>query len=312
MPKSFRQYPPENGPGREHGYDAPWRERSDLSVFLTYDFFPKFFMPLPPDPDGLPALFEYFEQKWFLAPPPGMVAGYGAWLWPWENPSSGLFAWDEGYPASDPDAAVDPYSEGGGEVSVVAGVILKVPSTTSGIKLEAEELGWCQMVSIRTDVLYWYQPPEGIAETKKKHGYLWEMHDRRCANKLPLTQRDSKRFLEKFRRHGLSFAAEALADARVDNPGLVRFGPPYPLDAYGGTLSREAVKEAQMALGFLGFRPGWHDGVAGRLTVEAVMRFQVAVGIPASGAIDEMTMALLRNSSFGESNKPVHFSTPPD
>jgi len=62
----------------------------------------------------------------------------------------------------------------------------------------------------------------------------------------------------------------------------------------GGTTSQPRfIREAQRALGELGYRPGPIDGVIGRRTARALVRYQQSEGIPVTGYLDAETMVRL-------------------
>jgi len=61
-----------------------------------------------------------------------------------------------------------------------------------------------------------------------------------------------------------------------------------------GPLPDLAVRAAQLMLTFLGHNTGGVDGVNGPRTGLALMAFQTAKGLPATGAVDDTTMTALR------------------
>ena len=61
----------------------------------------------------------------------------------------------------------------------------------------------------------------------------------------------------------------------------------------GATAEPRFIREAQRALGELGFRPGPVDGVVGRKTRGALARFQRSQKIPVTGSVDAETMVRL-------------------
>jgi len=70
------------------------------------------------------------------------------------------------------------------------------------------------------------------------------------------------------------------------------FGEPVPVV---GTRSGEATKVVQMRLLQLGFWNNGPDGQYGLSTKQAVMAFQKYLGLPATGAVDEVTAAFMTN-----------------
>jgi putative peptidoglycan binding protein len=61
----------------------------------------------------------------------------------------------------------------------------------------------------------------------------------------------------------------------------------------GATAEPRFIREAQRALGELGFRPGPVDGVIGRKTRDALARYQRSQKIPVTGSLDAETMVRL-------------------
>lgn len=61
----------------------------------------------------------------------------------------------------------------------------------------------------------------------------------------------------------------------------------------GATAEPRFIREAQRALGELGFRPGPVDGVVGRKTRDALARYQRSQKIPVTGSLDTETMVRL-------------------
>ena len=61
----------------------------------------------------------------------------------------------------------------------------------------------------------------------------------------------------------------------------------------GATAEPRFIREAQRALGELGFRPGPVDGVVGRKTRDALARYQRSEKIPVTGSLDVETMVRL-------------------
>lgn len=61
----------------------------------------------------------------------------------------------------------------------------------------------------------------------------------------------------------------------------------------GATAEPRFIREAQRALGQLGFRPGPVDGVVGRKTRDALARYQRSEKIPVTGSLDVETMVRL-------------------
>lgn len=53
------------------------------------------------------------------------------------------------------------------------------------------------------------------------------------------------------------------------------------------------VKQAQCLLMYLGYSPGWPDGVVGPKTCGAISVFQSDYGLPATGQLDETTSKML-------------------
>jgi peptidoglycan hydrolase-like protein with peptidoglycan-binding domain len=74
----------------------------------------------------------------------------------------------------------------------------------------------------------------------------------------------------------------------ASRPALAASGPPV-----GATSQPRFIREAQRALGELGYRPGPIDGVVGRKTQEALARYQRAQKIPVTGYLDAETMVRL-------------------
>jgi putative peptidoglycan binding protein len=72
-------------------------------------------------------------------------------------------------------------------------------------------------------------------------------------------------------------------------------GPPLAAGARpaGATSEPRFIREAQRALGELGYRPGPIDGVVGRRTQGALMRYQRSERIPVTGYLDAETMVRL-------------------
>jgi hypothetical protein len=66
-----------------------------------------------------------------------------------------------------------------------------------------------------------------------------------------------------------------------------------PAHAAGATSRPRFIREAQRALGELGYRPGPIDGVVGPRTREALARYQRAQKIPETGYLDAETMVRL-------------------
>jgi peptidoglycan hydrolase-like protein with peptidoglycan-binding domain len=65
----------------------------------------------------------------------------------------------------------------------------------------------------------------------------------------------------------------------------------------GATAEPRFIREAQRALGELGFRPGPVDGVIGRKTRDALARYQRSQKIPVTGSLDAETMVRLERVS---------------
>ena len=61
----------------------------------------------------------------------------------------------------------------------------------------------------------------------------------------------------------------------------------------GATSQARFIREAQRALGELGYRPGPIDGVVGPRTREALTRYQRSQKIPETGYLDTETMVRL-------------------
>ncbi len=80
-------------------------------------------------------------------------------------------------------------------------------------------------------------------------------------------------------------------------------------------MSRDEVKQAQQKLKTAGLYQGQIDGIAGPQTKQAVTSFQQAHNLPATGTLDQQTMATLEGSpATGTSTPPstgTGMSTPP-
>ena len=66
-----------------------------------------------------------------------------------------------------------------------------------------------------------------------------------------------------------------------------------PAHAAGATSQPRFIREAQRALGELGYRPGPIDGVVGPRTRDALARYQRSQKIPETGYLDVETMVRL-------------------
>jgi len=64
-----------------------------------------------------------------------------------------------------------------------------------------------------------------------------------------------------------------------------------------GLLPDLTVRGAQVYLLYLGFQPGPVDGMLGRMTRSALAQFQQADNLPATGELDEATVAQLQNAA---------------
>jgi peptidoglycan hydrolase-like protein with peptidoglycan-binding domain len=93
--------------------------------------------------------------------------------------------------------------------------------------------------------------------------------------------------------NGMSILASALAEARVENPGLVRSLAELPV-VLGG--KEGMTREAQNILAFRGFDPGPVDGRFGPRTAAALRNFQANLGIDVSGRLDAEVLGFLRYS----------------
>jgi hypothetical protein len=71
-------------------------------------------------------------------------------------------------------------------------------------------------------------------------------------------------------------------------PAHAASGPPA-----GATSQPRFIREAQRALGELGYRPGPIDGVVGPRTRDALARYQRSQKIPETGYLDAETMVRL-------------------
>ena len=63
------------------------------------------------------------------------------------------------------------------------------------------------------------------------------------------------------------------------------------------------VKQAQCLLLYLGYSPGWPDGVVGPKTCGAISVFQSDYGLPATGQLDETTGKMLVGAVSGTAAK---------
>lgn len=100
--------------------------------------------------------------------------------------------------------------------------------------------------------------------------------------------------------------AKALQEHRWDGFAAGYNGSNYKINDYDGKLARNfakwsagklpdlRVRSAQLALVYLGHKPGPVDGQWGRRTGEAVTAFQKAAGLATSGELDDATFAQLR------------------
>lgn len=74
----------------------------------------------------------------------------------------------------------------------------------------------------------------------------------------------------------------------VSGPAHAAGAPPA-----GATSQPRFIREAQRALGELGYRPGPIDGVVGPRTQDALARYQRSQSIPVTGCLDVETMVRL-------------------
>lgn len=85
--------------------------------------------------------------------------------------------------------------------------------------------------------------------------------------------------------------------ASLESPGGPggAFGPAHAAGGppVGATSQPRFIREAQRALGQLGYRPGPIDGVVGRKTQDALARYQRSQKIPVTGYLDAETMVRL-------------------
>jgi hypothetical protein len=181
------------------------------------------------------------------------------------------------------------------------GVPMKVPLQDLSKPLEFPEGCWCLFELVRSDVLYRF------SADKDTEAYF-ELLD---ATKLLCLGRPApaKDFWAEanVRMYGLGMriVREALDQARVKNPWLVRRGPPPYGFPERGRPGRSITREAQGILSALGFHPGPFDGGIGPLTRGSLEMFQHVMGLPVTGELDAGTMSLLRNSVFVLSERPA-------
>ena len=74
----------------------------------------------------------------------------------------------------------------------------------------------------------------------------------------------------------------------ASGPAHAAGGPPA-----GATSQPRFIRDAQRALGELGYRPGPIDGVVGPRTRDALARYQRSQKIPETGSLDAETMVRL-------------------
>lgn len=139
--------------------------------------------------------------------------------------------------------------------------------------------------------------PEGITPFLAGHGlseyeepFRAALRDNRLA---PLA--------EEVRRH-TGLALVRLSSAGADISGalslatgevLLFWRPPYWLDDFPYTASRDAVRSLQGRLAELGYYEGRVDGLIGKMTLMGLMRMQQDVGIAVTGQPDATTLYLL-------------------
>jgi hypothetical protein len=86
-------------------------------------------------------------------------------------------------------------------------------------------------------------------------------------------------------------------------------GPSFRLNDYDNRLAAAfekarrmipdlGLRAAQVALSYLGYRPGAIDGLRGRLTRGAIVEFQMEQGLPPTGELDEETASMLHAVAF--------------
>jgi hypothetical protein len=179
---------------------------------------------------------------------------------------------------------------------------MKIPSGDLTGHLDLQEGCWCAMQLARGDVLYHFAGDDEEADARFQ---LLEATRLQCQGR---PQPPPELYVEIYSRMyglGINIVRDAVNEARVRNPDLVRRGgPPFGIPETGRP-GREVILEVQIILNTLGFRPGPEDGIMGPITTEAVEGFQLIMGLPRTRELDATTVQLLRNSLFTLSERPM-------
>jgi hypothetical protein len=179
---------------------------------------------------------------------------------------------------------------------------MKVPSGDLARPLDLQEGCWCAMQLARGDVLYHFASDDAGESAMRES---LEATRLRCQGRPQPPAELDLEIRSRMYGLGINIVRDAVGEARVGNPELARRGaPPFGIPEAGGP-GRDVVKEMQIILNTLGFRPGPEDGIMGPITTEALDGFQVIMGLPRSRELDATAVQLLRNSLFTLSESPV-------
>jgi len=110
---------------------------------------------------------------------------------------------------------------------------------------------------------------------------------------------------------GIGYAAGPTGDTNAGVPSATMpSSTAMPSEAAPMTLSEDQIRQAQQQLQTAGLYRGQIDGKIGPETKQAIERLQQQKGLPATGSLDQQTMAALSSgtSSSGSGMAPA---TPP-
>jgi hypothetical protein len=192
-------------------------------------------------------------------------------------------------------------AQGRGADDSLPGELFRRPSSASTDVSAIEEIRWCLRKLVRLDILTRFSLDQESLDRMESE--VMDFGNACAAKNLLVSTGMREELLGPGRNLGIEVVREALAEARVRNPDLVM--RPLPMmEKPRGVNNTVTVREAQFILDFLGLAPGSINGEMNPMTSEALRRFQMAVGLPDTGSIDERTGALLRNSVFQQSLFP--------
>ncbi|MDR3155219.1 MAG: peptidoglycan-binding protein [Deltaproteobacteria bacterium] len=166
----------------------------------------------------------------------------------------------------------------------------------------ADEERWCLRQYVRADIFARFLP--GSHESAPFREAL-EHLGLGCGGAQLLSNLDIGELLGPGRQLGMFAVTQALAEVRPENPRLVLNWLDYAGMQVGWAFTM-SLREAQTILLLLGLHRGPVDGFPGAATSQALKEFQAHVGIPVTGEFDLRANALLRNSVFKMSYRPIY------